>query len=194
MSNVFFRRIASALRSSYPDITLQKVVRNERIDGSSQTCYINSIAGLSNFSRGRREYCTVIAFADHGRLVDVLILDHTRDEFMAVSKGSKAVGTVGSLRVSDSHDPATALVGIHGSLSQFSSNFEQSINNIRQTDCLELDLLALGQRNLDCIVASKLSPFQMEFATLVGSGIGAVCSDWLGRRFHAEARRDSARW
>jgi len=151
---------------------------------------IDPLDGTNNFSRGIPQFCTSIAYAEHGEVLAGCIYDPERDELFSASKGNDAYLNGQKITVSKRNKINETIIAtgfyydrgqiMEQTLKTIHNLFKNNICGIRRLGSAALDLCWVACGRYDAYFEYKLHPWDFAAGMLIVREALGKCYDKSG--------------
>lgn len=166
-------------------------------EGATTRWIVDPLDGTTNFVHGFPFFCVSIALERDGVLEAGVVIDGVRGEVFAAARGRGATADGQRIRVSDTRELASALVGTgfpydSREKAAFYLTFVQRAlertQGIRRAGAAALDLAMVACGRLDAFWEFRLSPWDVAAGQLLVEEAGGRCSGHDGAAMPREMR------
>ncbi len=183
--------IAKMLLAEYPDSTVmgEELTPDRLGEDSGLLWIVDPLDGTTNFLHGYPAYAVSIAALVDGELIAGVVTDVSRNIVYHATAGGGAWCGERPLKVSDTSDPALALIGTGfpfkalDQLPQYLRNLANILCNtsgIRRAGSAALDLVDVSSGRFDGFWELSLAPWDVAAGTLLVREAGGVVTDTDG--------------
>ncbi len=179
--------IISSIKKEYPDDSFLAEESGLTKTINNNLWIIDPLDGTNNFSRGIPQFCTSIAYAEHGEVKAGCIYDPERDELFSASKGNGTYLNGEKINVSTRNKINETIIAtgfyydrgiiMEKTLETIHNLFKNNICGLRRLGSAALDLCWVACGRYDAYFEYKLHPWDFAAGMLIVREASGKCYD-----------------